>query len=57
MTYYSRRQLEALGEPLGDSVTRKEGGRIIYGGGGGGGQAPPTQTTSYSTNVPEYARP
>jgi hypothetical protein len=59
MTYYSRRQLEALGEPLGDSVTRKEGGRIIYGGGGsgGGGSAPPTQNTTYSTNVPEYARP
>jgi|694.fasta_scaffold62144_4 hypothetical protein len=31
----SRRQLEAFGEPLGDSVTRKEAGRIIYGGGGG----------------------
>jgi hypothetical protein len=58
MTYYSRRQLEALGEPLGDSVTRKEGGRIIYGGGGsGGGGGQPTQTTSYNTNVPEYARP
>jgi hypothetical protein len=56
MTYYSRRQLEAFGEPLGDSVTRKEGGRVIYGGGGsGGGQ--PTQTTSYQTNIPEYARP
>jgi len=27
----------------------------FMGGGGGGGQ--PTQTTSYSTNVPEYARP
>jgi hypothetical protein len=33
-----------------------EGRRTPYfGGGGGGGQ--PTQTTSYSTNVPEYARP
>jgi len=57
MTYYSRRQLEALGEPLGDSVTRKEGGRIIYGGGGSGGGGQPTQNTTYSTNVPEYARP
>ena len=58
MTYYSRRQLEALGEPLGESVTRKEGGRIIYGGGGsGGGGGGPTQTTTYSTNIPEYARP
>lgn len=57
MTYYSRRQLEALGEPLGDSVTRKEGGRIIYGGGGSGGGGGPTQSTTYSSNVPEYARP
>jgi len=40
---YSRRQLEALGEPLGESVTRKEGGRIIYG--GGGSSAPEKQTT------------
>jgi hypothetical protein len=28
-----------------------------FGGGGGGGQAPPTQSTTYSSNVPEYARP
>ena len=34
---YSRRQLEALGEPFGDSATRKEAGRIVYGGGGSGG--------------------
>lgn len=35
---YSRRQLEALGEPFGDSCTRaKAGGGRIYGGGGGGG--------------------
>lgn len=60
---YSRRQLYALGEPLGNSVTRKEGGRIIYGdgGGGGGGSPPPaaqpTTSTTYSSNVPEYARP
>ena len=58
---YSRRQLYALGEPLGDSVTRKEGGRIIYGdgggGGGGGGQPAPQQNTTYTTNVPEYAKP
>lgn len=32
---YSRRQLYAFGEPLGDSVTRKIAGRIVYGGGGG----------------------
>lgn len=54
---YSRRQLEALGEPLGESVTRKEGGRIIYGdgGGGGGGGAPPANTTQVT--IPEYAKP
>ena len=34
---YSRRELYALGEPFGDSCTRKEGGRTIYGGGGSGG--------------------
>ena len=43
---YSRRELYAFGEPLGESVTRKESGRMIYGGGGGGGgssapEAPP----------------
>ena len=57
---YSRRQLYALGEPLGDSVTVKKvgGGRIYGGGGGGGGGSPqPTQTTSYNTNIPEYAKP
>lgn len=32
----SRRQLYAAGEPLGDAVTRLEGGRLILGGGGGG---------------------
>lgn len=51
---YSRRQLEAFGEPLGECVTRKEGGRIIYGGGGGGG---PTTTTVNQSNIPEYLRP
>jgi hypothetical protein len=51
---YSRRQLEALGEPLGESVTRKEGGRIIYGGGGGGGGGG-TQTTV--TELPDWAKP
>ena len=32
---YSRRQLEAMGEPLGESVTRLKPGGRIYGGGGG----------------------
>ena len=55
---YSRRQLYAMGEALGECVTRKEGGRIIYGGGGGGGPAPaPTSSTTNTSNIPEYARP
>jgi len=57
-TQYSRRELYALGEFLGESVTRKEGGRVIYGGGGSDGGSPaPTQNTTYSTNIPEYAQP
>jgi hypothetical protein len=51
---YSRRELYAMGEPLGECVTRKEGGRVIYGGGGGGG---PTQTTVTQSNVPDWLRP
>lgn len=52
---YSRRQLEAFGEPLGESSTRvKPGGQgRIYGGGGGG----PTSSTVTQTNLPEYAKP
>jgi hypothetical protein len=55
---YSRRQLYALGEPIGDSATYKEGGRTIYGdGGGGGGGSQPQTSTTYSSNIPEYAKP
>lgn len=60
MKHYSRRELYALGETLGESVTQaKVGGGRIYGGGGsgGGGSAAPTQSTSYQTNLPEYAKP
>jgi hypothetical protein len=59
---WSRRELEAFGEPLGDSVTqRKLGGGYICGGGGGkggggGGQAPAQQSVG-NTTIPEYARP
>ena len=55
---YSRRQLYAMGEPLGECVTRKEGGRVIYGGGGGGGQPqqPAQQTQTSITELPEWAR-
>lgn len=51
---YSRRQLEALGEPLGDCVTRKEGGRIVY---GGGGSSSPPATQTQVTDLPEWAKP
>jgi hypothetical protein len=52
---YSRRQLYALGEPLGDCVTRlKPGGRVYGGGDSGGGQ--PEKTTQ-TVELPEWARP
>ena len=57
MRSYSRRELYALGETLGDSVTRKEGGRVIYGGGGSGGGGGPQTNTTVNTNIPEYAQP
>ena len=53
---YSRRQLESLGEPLGESVTRKEGGRIVYG--GGGSSSPPAeQTQTVKQDLPDWAIP
>jgi hypothetical protein len=58
--YYSKRQLYALGEPLGDFVTqRKAGGGMIYGGGGGGSPSGggSTNTTVTNTNIPDYAQP
>ena len=57
MKYYSRRQLEALGEPLGESVTQtKPGGHgRIYGAGGGSSQ--PTETKVTNTNLPDYLQP
>lgn len=52
---YSRRQLYAMGEPLGDGATRREvGGKIIYGVGGDGGQ-PEKQTTV--VDIPDWAKP
>ena len=51
---YSRRQLYAFGEPLGDSVTRKEGGRIVYGDGGGGGS--PSSSQTQISELPEWAK-
>ena len=62
MRSYSRRELYALGETLGNSSTvHKVGGGRIYGGGGGGGSAPapsgPTTTQVTNTNIPDYAQP
>lgn len=63
-TTYSRRELYALGEPLGDSATYRKatGGYVLGGGGGGGPSAPapapqPTTSTVQNTNIPEYLRP
>ena len=50
---YSRKQLEALGEPFGESATALKPGGRIYGGGGGGGPSTQTQVTE----LPEWARP
>jgi len=53
---YSRRQLYAMGEPLGDSATyRKADGGLVLGGGGGGGGSAPSSTTN-TQELPEWAR-
>jgi len=56
---YSRKQLEALGEPFGECATRKKlgGGYIAGGGGSSTPQSQPSSSTSYNTNIPEYAKP
>lgn len=55
---YSRRELYALGEPLGDSATyRKAGGLVLGDGGGGGGAAPAPDKTTQTMELPEWARP
>jgi hypothetical protein len=53
---YSRRQLYALGEPIGESATRLKPGGRVYGGGDGGGGAPSDKQTSI-TDLPDWARP
>ena len=54
---YSRRELYALGEPLGDSVTRRKAdGGLILGDGGGGGSSAPAHTTQ-TTDLPDWAKP
>jgi hypothetical protein len=55
---YSRQKLYAMGEPIGDSATRKIGGRIIYGiGGGGSGGGGPSSSTVTQSNIPDWLRP
>ena len=60
-TSYSRRELYALGEPLGDSATylKADGGYILGDGGGGGGSQPAntTSTQTQTSELPEWARP
>lgn len=58
---YSRRELYALGEPIGDSATyRKVDGGLVLGDGGGdgGGQAAPAPSQAQTTTqeLPEWAR-
>lgn len=52
---YSRRQLYAMGEPLGDSATRRkaDGGLVL---GDGGGSSTPSSTTVSSTELPDWAK-
>jgi hypothetical protein len=52
---YSRRQLEALGEPFGESATQAKPGGRIYGAGGGGGGS--TSSTVYQNSIPKYLEP
>jgi hypothetical protein len=47
----SKRHLYALGETLGDCVTRQEAGRVVCGGGGGGGQSTTVQS------IPDELKP
>lgn len=54
---YSRRQLEAFGEPFGVGATRAKPGGRIYGTGGGDGGGGPTTTTVNQSNIPEWLRP
>jgi hypothetical protein len=50
---YSRRQLYAMGEPIGDSATyRKADGGLILGGGGGG---QPTSSSTTTSTLPDWA--
>lgn len=52
MKNFSKRELYAAGEPLGDSVTRKHGKKVIFGGGGGGGG-----TSKTTQEIPAELKP
>ena len=53
---YSRRQLEALGEPFGDSATQKKlGGGYIAG--GGGSSPPPAPSSTTVSSIAPWAEP
>ena len=54
---YSRRQLEAFGEPFGEGATRVKPGGRIYGTGGGGESSGPTTTQVNQSNIPDWLRP
>lgn len=50
-TNYSRRELYAHGEPLGECVTRRKlGGGYVCGGGGGGGSSASTNNSEQADN-------
>jgi len=55
---YSRRQLYAMGEPLGNSATyrKADGGLVLGGGGGGSAPANTTSTSTQTSELPEWAR-
>jgi hypothetical protein len=55
---YSRRQLYALGETLGECVTRRKAdGGLILGGGGSSAPSSPTQTQTSIQELPSWAKP
>jgi hypothetical protein len=51
MKTYSKRELYAAGEPLGECVSRIEAGRRVMGGGGGGGESKTVQS------IPDELKP
>jgi hypothetical protein len=56
---YSRRELYALGEPIGDCATycKADGGLVLGDGGGGGGSQPANTSQTTTQELPEWAKP